>query len=49
MREVISKYLNQGDILWVHDYHLMLVPKLIRQVFPNISIGYFPAYTIPIV
>ncbi len=45
--EVISKYLTEDDILWVHDYHLMLVPQLIRQKFPNISIGYFQHIPFP--
>ena len=47
--EVISKYLTQDDILWVHDYHLMLVPQLIRQKFPNVSIGYFQHISFSIV
>ncbi|MBT3383088.1 MAG: bifunctional alpha,alpha-trehalose-phosphate synthase (UDP-forming)/trehalose-phosphatase [Prolixibacteraceae bacterium] len=45
--EVISKYINDDDILWVHDYHLMLLPKLIREKFPNVSIGYFQHIPFP--
>ncbi len=30
-----------GDIVWVQDYQLMLVPEMIRRHNPNISIGYF--------
>jgi trehalose 6-phosphate synthase/phosphatase len=26
---------------WIHDYHLMLLPNLIRQVIPQCSIGFF--------
>src|SRR5690606_38783297 len=29
------------DELWIHDYQLMLLPKLIRQHDEKISIGYF--------
>ncbi|MGD8536077.1 MAG: trehalose-6-phosphate synthase, partial [Candidatus Aminicenantes bacterium] len=29
------------DILWVHDYHLMLLPSLIREALPQSSIGFF--------
>jgi trehalose 6-phosphate synthase/phosphatase len=29
------------DILWVHDYHLMLLPSLIREALPHSSIGFF--------
>lgn len=28
-------------ILWVHDYHLMLVPKLLRERRPKARIGWF--------
>lgn len=29
------------DILWVHDYHLMLLPALIRKKRPDATIGFF--------
>ncbi len=29
------------DCIWVHDYHLMLLPKLIRDKLPNAKIGFF--------
>ncbi|KAI8854492.1 glycosyltransferase family 20-domain-containing protein [Chytridium lagenaria] len=34
-----------GDLIWVHDYHLMLLPALLRERlgdrFPNVKIGFF--------
>lgn len=33
--------IKEGDIIWVQDYQLMLLPKLIRDNKPNASIGYF--------
>ncbi|RYZ23405.1 MAG: bifunctional alpha,alpha-trehalose-phosphate synthase (UDP-forming)/trehalose-phosphatase [Chitinophagaceae bacterium] len=30
-----------GDILWVHDYQLMLVPQLVRRRLPEATIGFF--------
>jgi len=30
-----------GDLVWVHDYHLMLLPGLIRAQQPEASIGFF--------
>lgn len=45
--ELILKYLNEDDIIWIHDYHLMLLPALIREKFPNISIGYFQHIPFP--
>lgn len=37
--------------IWIHDYHLMLLPQMIRKKNPNISIGFFlhipfPSYEI---
>ena len=32
---------QSGDIVWIHDYHLMLLPSLLRQRVPNIYIGFF--------
>lgn len=33
--------LQPNDILWIHDYQLMLVPDMIRQQRPNATIGFF--------
>lgn len=32
---------QEDDIIWVHDYHLMLLPQLLRQHLPKARIGYF--------
>lgn len=37
--------------VWVHDYHLMILPKLLREAMPDLSIGFFlhipyPSYEI---
>jgi trehalose 6-phosphate synthase/phosphatase len=29
------------DVLWIHDYHLMLLPDFLRKAFPKIRIGFF--------
>jgi trehalose 6-phosphate synthase/phosphatase len=29
------------DMVWVHDYHLMLLPKLIKNEHPNMAVGFF--------
>ncbi|NPV50591.1 MAG: bifunctional alpha,alpha-trehalose-phosphate synthase (UDP-forming)/trehalose-phosphatase [Candidatus Methanofastidiosum sp.] len=39
--EAICEIANNEDIIWVHDYHLMLLPKLIREKLPHTSIGFF--------
>jgi trehalose 6-phosphate synthase/phosphatase len=35
------KVLRPDDLLWVHDYQLMLVPGLVRERFPELPIGFF--------
>lgn len=32
---------KKDDIFWVHDYHLMLLPHLIRSSLPDSAIGFF--------
>jgi trehalose 6-phosphate synthase/phosphatase len=39
--EAVVKALQPDDILWIHDYHLLLLPKLVREKFPEIPIGFF--------
>ena len=36
----IAETYQPGDIIWVHDYHLMLLPSLLRQRLPNAYIGF---------
>ncbi|MFQ6069923.1 MAG: bifunctional alpha,alpha-trehalose-phosphate synthase (UDP-forming)/trehalose-phosphatase [Candidatus Aminicenantales bacterium] len=37
----VFKLANPQDIFWIHDYHLMLLPALIRKRFPESAIGFF--------
>ena len=37
---IIENY-NEGDLIWIHDYHLMLCPKIVRDLIPNSIIGFF--------
>ncbi len=39
--EEILKIVKPGDRIWVHDYHLLLLPHLIRQKAPDVLIGFF--------
>jgi trehalose 6-phosphate synthase/phosphatase len=38
--EVVRRY-QEGDLIWVHDYQLMLVPALVRERLPEARIGFF--------
>lgn len=33
--------IRPDDLVWVHDYQLMLLPAMIREAFPRVSIGFF--------
>lgn len=37
----LIKQISENDIIWVHDYHLMLLPQMIRQQLPDARIGFF--------
>ncbi|WP_163717143.1 bifunctional alpha,alpha-trehalose-phosphate synthase (UDP-forming)/trehalose-phosphatase [Mangrovibacterium lignilyticum] len=32
---------EEGDTIWVHDYQLLLVPQMIREKLPDVTIGFF--------
>ncbi|MFC2129217.1 bifunctional alpha,alpha-trehalose-phosphate synthase (UDP-forming)/trehalose-phosphatase [Bacteroidota bacterium] len=37
----ILKLVKEEDILWIHDFHLMLLPQMIKEKLPGVSIGLF--------
>jgi trehalose 6-phosphate synthase/phosphatase len=37
----IASILRPNDTIWVHDYHLMLLPGMLRKQFPDVAIGFF--------
>lgn len=39
--DAIAEIYNEGDSVWIHDYHLMLLPSLLRQRIPLCHIGWF--------
>ena len=39
-RAAVEAY-KPGDSIWVHDYHLMLAPGMIRKALPDARIGFF--------
>ncbi len=49
-QKIIEVY-EPGDVIWVHDYQLMLLPQLLRDALPDATIGFFlhipfPSYEI---
>lgn len=39
--EAIAQQYRPGDLVWVHDYHLVLVPWMLRRLVPDARIGFF--------
>jgi trehalose 6-phosphate synthase/phosphatase len=50
-REKVREVAEPGDTLWVHDYQLLLLPRMLREAIPEARIGFFlhipfPSYEI---
>jgi len=39
--DAVEARYRDGDIIWVHDYQLMLLPALLRRRLPRARIGFF--------
>ena len=37
----VLKNIEKGDTIWIHDYQLLLCPKMIKEVRPDVTIGFF--------
>lgn len=40
-RDLILSVAGPDDVIWIHDYQLLLLPGMIRQALPDVSIGFF--------
>jgi trehalose 6-phosphate synthase/phosphatase len=40
-RDVVLEHYRPGDLIWIHDYQLMLLPQLLREALPDARIGFF--------
>lgn len=50
-KQAVLKQATHNSTIWIHDYHLMLLPELLRKNLPKSSIGFFlhipfPSYEI---
>src|SRR5690606_7621979 len=43
----IIENIKPGDTVWIHDYQLLLLPKLIRDEIQDVSIGFFQHIPFP--
>ena len=39
--DAVAEVAEPDDIIWIHDYHLMLLPRLIRERLPRATVGFF--------
>jgi len=49
--ETVIEQAKPGDNIWVQDYHLLLLPKMIKEVRDDVNVGFFlhipfPSYEI---
>lgn len=43
----VLKIAQPQDVIWIHDYQLMLVPQMVRKAMPDVSIGFFQHIPFP--
>ena len=39
--DAVAEEWRPGDVVWIHDYHLMRLPALLRKRLPEARIGFF--------
>jgi len=49
--KILKKIISHDDSIWIHDYQLLLLPKYLKEDFPDAKIGFFlhipfPSYEI---
>ncbi|EMD35057.1 glycosyltransferase family 20 protein [Gelatoporia subvermispora B] len=45
--DTIAAAYKDGDVIWVNDYHLMLLPEMLRTRLPGAPIGFFMHVAFP--
>lgn len=40
-RDAVLAIAEPGDVIWIHDYQLLLLAQLVRAEMPDVSIGFF--------
>lgn len=45
--DAILEKAEPGDTIWVHDYQLLLLPKMIREQLPDVTIAFFQHIPFP--
>lgn len=45
--KVVTANLEEGNTVWIHDYQLLLLPAMIRDIQPQVLIGFFQHIPFP--
>ncbi|XP_043808297.1 alpha,alpha-trehalose-phosphate synthase [UDP-forming] 1 isoform X3 [Manihot esculenta] len=39
--DVVNRHYEEGDVVWCHDYHLMFLPKCLKEYNSKMKVGWF--------
>ncbi|KAG1367789.1 hypothetical protein COCNU_14G002570 [Cocos nucifera] len=39
--DVVNRHYQEGDVVWCHDYHLMFLPKYLKEYNSKMKVGWF--------
>ncbi|KAJ7981897.1 Alpha,alpha-trehalose-phosphate synthase 1 [Quillaja saponaria] len=39
--DVVNEHYEEGDVVWCHDYHLMFLPKCLKEYNSEMKVGWF--------
>ncbi|CAI9784295.1 unnamed protein product [Fraxinus pennsylvanica] len=39
--DVVNNHYEEGDVVWCHDYHLMFLPKCLKEYNSKMKVGWF--------
>jgi trehalose 6-phosphate synthase/phosphatase len=39
--DVVNNHYEKGDVVWCHDYHLMFLPKCLKDYNSKMKVGWF--------
>ncbi|CAK9154700.1 unnamed protein product [Ilex paraguariensis] len=39
--DVVNEHYEMGDVIWCHDYHLMFLPKCLKEYNDKMKVGWF--------
>lgn len=39
--DTLAEVVREDDVVWVHDYHLMLLPAMLKERTPSVPVGFF--------